>query len=325
MKMILKQQLGITMLDTLLQHSSIGTQPQIAYILKLLSENDCFLEDLKYACISREYSFGASFNGIICLLQWLDIIKVTDFITLQNNIKQKNFTQDICTILFSKLAQSNELHNFINDENLIFNKDIYVKNNLVKLKFSPIRNFLLGLGLFKNDDLIQNQFIINQNCIEWFYDVVIPLIEKSQIKSHTLQSLKNLQDRQSKLGADAEKFVLTYEKLKRKNHLKHKNIKIISEMDTSAGYDIQSYKTDESVLLDKFIEVKSYTEKLCFYWSKHEIDTAKQKQDNYFLCLVNRDKMDAIGYEPLMIQNPYKKVLQNMRWERICQSWMFQN
>jgi hypothetical protein len=51
----------------------------------------------------------------------------------------------------------------------------------------------------------------------------------------------------------SERFVLNYEKLERTKNPRHNNIKIIPENDVSAGYDIQSYKNDESMLLDKFI------------------------------------------------------------------------
>jgi hypothetical protein len=42
----------------------------------------------------------------------------------------------------------------------------------------------------------------------------------------------------------SERFVLNYEKLERTKNPRHNNIKIISENDVSAGYDIQSYKND---------------------------------------------------------------------------------
>ena len=196
------------MLEKILQHSHLGTKSHIIYIIELLSNGHYSIQDLKQACASKEYSFSNSFDGTICLLQWLEVIKISNLVALRNSINLDKFTKEICICLFLKLANENELHHFINSNNLEFGDSIYVKNNRIKLKFSPIRNFLLGLGLFENDDLIQNQFRINENFLEWFYDVAVPLIERSQIKNHTLQSLKNLQDKQSELGAEAEKFVL---------------------------------------------------------------------------------------------------------------------
>lgn len=116
---------------------------------------------------------------------------------------------------------------------------------------------------------------------------------------------------------------INYEKLKRSKHSNCSNIQIISEIDVKAGYDIKSYKSDTSILLDKLIEVKSYSGKPYFYWSKNEIKVAKQEKDNYFLYLVNRDEMNNKNYQPLMIQNPYKNILDNKHWERDCHSWKF--
>ncbi len=312
------------MIEKLLQHNNIGSKSQIIYILELLSNGSYSIEDLKSVCISKEYSFGNSFDGVICLLQWLKIITKSNLIKLQNNIKLENFTKDICMLLFSKLAQEKELHNFINSNNLIFDKSIYVRNNLIKLHFSPIRNFLINLNIFENDNLIDNQFFISERFSKWFIDEVIPLIEASKITNNSLDALKNKQTKQEELGAEAEKFVLRYEKTKLNKHPKHSNIKIISEIDVTAGYDVESYKSDISVLLDKFIEVKSYSGKPYFYWSINEMKVARQEQDNYFLYLVNRDEMVANNYQPTIIQNPHKNILSNASWQKDCQSWKFE-
>ena len=116
----------------------------------------------------------------------------------------------------------------------------------------------------------------------------------------------------------SERFVLNYEKLERTKNPRHNNIKIISENDVSAGYDIQSYKNDESMLLDKFIEVKSYSGSPYFYWSKNEIEVEKQERDNYFLYLINRDEMNNKNYCPTIIQNPAKNILNNQNWKKDC-------
>lgn len=93
------------MLENLLQHNNIGSKSQISYILELLSNGGYSIEDLKSVCISKEYSFSNSFNGVICLLQWLEIITDSHIVKLQNNIKSEGFVENICMLLFSKLAQ----------------------------------------------------------------------------------------------------------------------------------------------------------------------------------------------------------------------------
>jgi hypothetical protein len=311
------------MLEKLLQYNNLGSQTQINYIIDLLSKGNCSIYDLKKACASKEYSFSNSFDGVVCLLEWLDIIKITKLVELNNDILLEITAQKICHLIFIKLADEKQLHCFINNNNLDFRDLIYVKNSLIKLNFSSIRNFLINLCFFQDDDLMKNQFIINKEFSVWFIDIVVPLIDKSQTGNKSLQDLKDKQKRQEELGMQAERFVLNYEKLERAKNPRHGNIKIISEIDVAAGYDIQSYKNDESILIDKFIEVKSYSGSPYFYWSKNEIKIAEQERSNYFLYLINRDEMNQEGYCPLIIQNPYKNILGNDKWQKDCQSWKF--
>lgn len=311
------------MLENLLQHNNLGTPSQITYIINLLMKGDYPILDLKKACASKEYRFSSSFDGIISLLEWLKIIKVSNVVSLYQKINTERFTVSICNLLFKKLSQENQLHVFLNSKNLSFETNIYIKNSFIELRYSPIRNFLIDLGLFEKDSLMYNQFIINKEFSVWFFSNIAPLINDSKIKNNSLEKLKNKQAIQEELGAEAEKIVLHYERTIRKEHLQYTNIKIISEIDTKAGYDIQSYKNDSSFLIDKFIEVKSYSENPYFYWSKNEIEVAKQEQDNYFLYLVNRDEINDLDYQPTIIQNPYKHFLNNQDWHKDCQNWQF--
>lgn len=81
----------------------------------------------------------------------------------------------------------------------------------------------------------------------------------------------------------------------------------ISEYNVSAGYDIVSFVSIESLIPDKFIEVKSCSdERWIFYISKNELDVAKRKQDSYFLYLYNRKKRNF-----RIIQNPYKLLFES--------------
>ena len=312
------------MLEKLLQHNNIGNQPQILYIVGLLSKGNFSFAELKAACASADYSFSASFDGIIYLLDWLGIIRVADSISLQKNIVKEKFVERICRMLFLKLEHEKALHNFINHRNILFEEFIYVRNNLISLRFSSIRNFLINIRLFERDSLVPNQFFVNPALHKWFVAEVVPLIEKSCLENRSLKDLQETQEKKVELGRHAEEFVLSYERLLRANHACPENIRIVSEIDVGAGYDIQSYQTDVSVILDKFIEVKSYSGQPNFYWSKNEIEIAQREQDNYFLYLVNRDEMNNENYKPMMIQNPYKNVFQHEGWQKDCQSWKFQ-
>jgi hypothetical protein len=62
----------------------------------------------------------------------------------------------------------------------------------------------------------------------------------------------------------------------------------------------------------------SYSGSPYFYWSKNEIEVAKQERDNYFLYLINRDEISNKNYRPTMIQNPAKNILNNQNWKKDC-------
>ena len=312
------------MFEKVIKHDVLGNRVQILYVLELLEKENSLVEDLNKACISATYSFSNSFKGVVCLLEWLDIIRINKFVRLHNNVERKNFDEQFCTLLFAKMAEENELHNFINNHNIIFDNfddSIVVKNNLINLKFSSLRNLLINFDLFLKDDVSSTQFVINKNHSSWFVDEIIPLIETSRNKNRSLRNFIKQQEVKNKLGEDAEKNVLNYERAQREKHPKCTNIKIISAMDVGAGYDIQSYKSDNSILLDKFIEVKSYSGEVSFYWSRNELEVAKREQNNYFIYLVNRDEMNNHNYEPIMIENPYQKFMNNGKWKKGCENW----
>ena len=312
------------MFEKVIKHDVLGNRVQILYVLELLEREESLVGDLNKACISATYSFSNSFKGVICLLEWLDIIRVNKFVKLHNNVGRKNFDESFFKLLFSKMAEENELHNFINNQNIIFDNfddSIVVKNNLIKLKFSSLRNLLINFDLFLKEDIVSNQFVLNKKYSLWFVDEIIPLIEASRNKNRSLRNFLKQQEIKNKLGKDAEKNVLNYERSQRKKHPKCANIKIISEIDVGAGYDIHSYKSDDSILLDKFIEVKSYSNEISFYWSRNELEVAKREQNNYFIYLVNRDEMNNHNYKPIMIENPYEKFMKNEKWNKGCENW----
>ena len=104
-----------------------------------------------------------------------------------------------------------------------------------------------------------------------------------------------------------------------KNRLKHNHkfdektlekVKRISEDDTSAGYDIDSFNGDK-YSIDRNIEVKCTTGKYpIFYWSENEIKKAQELGNQYFIYLwINFGKEDERLLPP--IQDPYNKIFEN--------------
>ena len=160
-----------------------------------------------------------------------------------------------------------------------------------------------------------------------FENEVMPLLNKIDYegleseRKLTLEKLKSIQQILESLGHKAEQFVLEYEKDRLKNHHKRERIKLISGIDTGAGYDIVSFKSLESNDIDRFIEVKSYSREIGFYWSSNEVKVAKLKRKKYYLYLVNRYSMRKKDYEPLMMQDPYLEIFSKNIWNKDAQNW----
>lgn len=313
------------MIEKILRLDNLGTKSQIIYIVRLLSNAQASHADLRHACSSKEFSFSVSFEGVITLLEYVGVIANNHgVISLRKTVELNKSIEGFMTLLFSQLSKDKVLHDFINSDNFYYDntsKVISLLNHLIELDFSALRNLLINLGLLSRDNLIPNHLVVQSEFQEWFIETVIPLIEKSKIKNRSLKSLEHLHQVQKDMGMEAEKFVLRYERKRRSAHPNCSNIKIISEEDTSAGYDILSYQTDTSIFLDKHIEVKSYDDNASFYWSKNEIEVAKIKQDKYYLYLVKRSEMNSSGYEPIVIQNPYKEVLNNTTWKKTVEKY----
>ncbi|RLD40178.1 MAG: hypothetical protein DRI86_15765, partial [Bacteroidetes bacterium] len=100
-----------------------------------------------------------------------------------------------------------------------------------------------------------------------------------------------------------------------------KNIKIISSEFANAGYDIESFTGFNSIVPNRFIEVKSYTDNVIFYWSKNEVKTAKELGDDYFLYLIDRNKCHLNDYKPMIVKNPFNRVFSNDIWRIETDVW----
>ena len=317
------------MLEKLQEHSSLGKPRQLTKIIELLTENTYSKADLKFACSNIDYSFNKDFEGAIFLLSWLDIIEISNPIKIKKKLNLQKIELNLCHLILQKLSKVHELHNLINDKNLLLDSLFIVKSNSIPGWLSPIRNILMLLGFFEVDQLINNHYNIGSSYTDWFKATGIDLIESSKKKNFSLDALLKIQEKKSIVGFEAEKFVLKYELTSRKKHpMKHK-ISIISEDNASAGYDIDSYNSDDSIILDKYIEVKSYSqakygsENPDFYWSINEAETAKKEKENYCLYLVDRDQMNNKNYKPIIISNPYEKVFNSDKWEMEAQNWKF--
>lgn len=110
--------------------------------------------------------------------------------------------------------------------------------------------------------------------------------------------------RQAEAGVAAEVWVVQHERERLSDHPLRDQIRRISEEDVSAGYDIVSFASVNSIQHDRFIEVKSHGERKVFHWSRNEIATALEFGEEYALYLVDREQCEQPGYTPHVITGP---------------------
>ena len=182
------------------------------------------------------------------------------------------------------------------------------KNELLPLSFSTVRNVLISQGFLitARDDQGTKFYIAPA------YDSLVAKHCKTRRKQFSLESLKKQLEDNELAGEKAELYVLSYEK-ERIGPPLCQSIRRISEIDTSAGYDIVSFNSCESQEPDRFIEVKAVSS-TGFFWSRNEYEIAKLKGDMYYLYLVELSRLSEPGYAPEMIQDPAVNVMGSDSW-----------
>lgn len=330
------------MLDELLKYKNLADKSELSFILfeALPLSNNQKISDLRNFCISRHFSIGRTFDSIMALLEFMSLIQTqnglvsinTDKINLGEIDKDTYFEKDeFFSLLIESLQEQNAIEEFINPSSVQRdqNGQYYIKDYLIPLKFIGLRNLLISLDFFqRNDSYIRNLLYVNPDRSLIFKSKIVEfLLQKEEVsRTHKKITLENLKARvsfQEKAGKDAEIFVLNYEKNRLGGHEFQEKIRRISEDFSNAGYDIESFNDMGSVFIDRFIEVKSFSGEINFYWSQNEVHIAKTLEDKYFLYLVDRNKMSDPSYSPKIIQNPFFKVFESEHWRKEAETWKF--
>lgn len=212
-------------------------------------------------------------------------------------ISQLLKNRDFLSKYIAEFLNRFELHNAVYE---------FTPNTEQRLKYSGVRNFLISLGAISS--ITPNGgYIASDKISTYFLDrkKVLPYTKfEDQLKAN------------NELGRKAELLILEEEKRKFKNYPELLNeIQHVSLLDVSAGYDIKSFEglQEEGRWQPKYIEVKAVSkDDFGFYWSKNEIEKARQFGDKYYLYLLPvKDNSDFNTSELQQIKNPYKVVFQN--------------
>jgi len=322
--------------ERLLTYDNLGSLEDIVFLMQhvLSSHSPKKVKDIREYCTSQSINYSYSLLGALELLETLSLVEKQnrDSLVLTpagSALQQKcssrvQFSRRLIELLFASLNERNLLESFLSLDHIKYDINLdalTLRNSQIPLKYSGIRNLLIQLGFLHPHKTSPNLLIVDQTFSEFFEYTVLGWL-RADVTRHmssvslSLEHLKQIQNLKESIGREAEEYVEVYERCRLKDHLQKQRIKIISHIDTGAGYDIVSFNSCESVMLDRFVEVKSFSRDVTFYWSRNEIATAELKGENYFLYLVDRSRMSETSYQPLIIQNPFKQVFLGDNWRK---------
>ena len=310
-----------------IEYKNIGSFSDTSTLLNQftrLDKKQIKRSNLESFCKDISRSFGESFNNKLLFLSTLKIISQKKiYITL--NVDE-TVIQDTHKL---KKHINDAFLEYINKQKIFFtlfpqksigydakSAMIYIKPSYLTLKYNYIKSFIISSGLLKSN-LKSSFYEIEQPYYTKFEGIISnkSLSKKKRVK-YSLDQLKNKLIKQEERGLKAEKFVLDFELNRLAGHPNLNKVKIISHLDTNAGYDIASYDSVDSIEVDRFIEVKSFYKSHGFYWTSNEIKIAKEKDENYFIYIVNSEKITFDNYFPEIYDNPFTTIFNSNIWKK---------
>lgn len=317
------------MLAELKSYRNLGTPQffiELASFLKNDVKSELTAEKIQKLFFNRIIDGKSIFDGCVALAIEIKMLEcnsegtilISNAVSSTLNDKDK-FIDQFIVHLISALKYDDKCFEIFSPSNISYDfisQGIKITNNAFGLKYTNFKQLLIDFGVLESRlTEFSSYYIFSKKYINLFQKELL-----SEIKRRALspEHLKSILDKQLENGEEAEEFVFNYEQ----RRLNHKNGLVwVAQYSVSEGYDIASFDTEESILNDRFIEVKSYSGSPTFYWSRNEIEVSSAKGKRYFLYLVNRSQLNNPDYIPTIIQNPYENVLKDGSWDKQIESY----
>lgn len=304
------------MLEKFKSFENLGTPKYLSELCNKLTTNKKWTQQ-----DVNDYFLHRTIDGRYIFDWWLYFLLELWIIHEDNNIlwlnhtfekvidNQKQFEEKVLEKIFEKLKSDKIYNEIFSPDNIsydIIKKEIEIDNAAFTLAYSNFKQLLIDFKFLSSPpEWFTGRLIINPLYRNMFDQKLLPDIRK---KKMSLENLKKKLLQQQIDWEEAEEAVLKYERerLGKENCVEH-----ISPYYVGAGYDILSCHSIDSKNQDRFIEVKSFKWKVSFYFTRNEIEQARIRQDDYYIYLIDRDKMGKSDYEPIIIKNPYENILKN--------------
>ena len=299
-------------------HSTIGDRAGILFFAKhVLTEDKILLSSLKEQCQVNQ-SISLNFGCAVEAFSFLGITEhnsrsiqskgVVEYSGDEDKLTKRLCRRCIDVLLSESLIDINRVS--FNETNMVFS----LPKGAFSFDSAIFRNMLITLGYLT---LKNGIYFIEPSGSEDFAKKVV-----ARRKRVSLEQLRKALEHEQEVGDAGEEFVANFER-NRLSPEKALMVMRVSQVDVAAGYDIVSFNDDNSVGIDRFIEVKTFIGAKHFHWSANEIDVAKLRRELYYLCLVDYNRISEPGYEPEFIRNPYEMVYDSSSWLREPDSYTF--
>ena len=315
------------MLRELSEYDNLGTPRYFFELLIQLKNNEgkWTMNNVKEFFFNRIVDGRNVFDGCLPLALSIDVLQIdnrgiiamdAEFADYFSN--ERYLSAKFLERFLSKLEQDDIFDEIFNARSISYDvvyHSIQVSNSAFLFKYANIKQLLIDFDFLSfHPDRTINRLIVNPKYKKMFDKNILPGVKK---RKTGIEEFQKLLEQKQIFGEEAEVFVLSFEIHRLNGHVKIGEVQRVSEYDVGAGYDIVSYENIDSEELDRFIEVKSFTSVPSFYWSRNEMDVARIKKDKYFLYLVDRSRMGEEKFVPVIIQNPFERVLRDdLKWDK---------
>jgi hypothetical protein len=319
------------MLDELSGYENLGTPAYFAELFGFLngSETDCKTHDIAARFFNRVIDDRQIFDGCLPLLKHAGAVHVNDSGTVvissellpallsDNYLKNK-----LLEMILIAAKKDDRFFDLFSSNHLSFDiiyRRIQIETAAFSFRYANFRNLLISFSfLDPHPDQNIRKYLINPKFKKLFDRELLSEIKRRKVG---VDELYNQIEANRIAGTDAEIFVEEYERRRLSDHTSKDRIQRISDYDTKAGYDVVSFENNDSTEIDRFIEVKSYSSKVGFFWSRNEMDVARIKGSSYYLYLIDRDSMQSGDYAPSIIQNPFENILADGNWTKRVENY----
>lgn len=304
------------MLEELTQFNSFGSIHHLRVVAASLASAPCAFDDLFIIANSESAAEIPRIEESVALLERLGFCEIEG--NRVKGLKKLSSYADNPQIVVTLVAQ--ELLKTMLSEGVIpidtvkycsENGYTYINQHDISTRYSQMRNLLIEAEFFKVD----GERLIFAPRIE-------PILENAKarlIGGLSPEQLLEKLERDKETGAAAEVFVMEYER-KRIGYPLANRIQQVSLLSVSAGYDIVSFETAQSVKPDRFIEVKAIG-KNGFFLSGNELNTARKLGHQYCIYLVDMKKTTQEGYTPEIIRDPSAVFSNTSDWRIVPDSY----